>query len=255
MTTPHLGRALRASAVALALLGAACFRDRNSGGGEITPAERAAFQAPADSSVAAAQVDRYLRTTLSQLRIIQGEGPGVRQRLPAPGAAADSPSPDSVWGAFVDEAFVRAAREQRYNPAELWYVRARLSETAGHLQASKLHISGSQGAALLRRQAESMRGTPGVTQAQIDAMLQAANRAERWQAPPPPPPRLAQNLGELRRARASLSDSAWIEVAKVAGGIGLDDLASAPEPQFASRLAELRMLYEDALANREPRRR
>ncbi|HEU0298226.1 MAG TPA: hypothetical protein VFR37_02205 [Longimicrobium sp.] len=245
----------------LAAAPAACSRDRAAGPDEVTKTEHAAFAPPADSSLTPRQVDRYLRTTLAQLELVQAEAPAVRARLatvrrpppPAPGApkGARPKSRQALWGDFVDAAFVRSARKLGYNPAELWYVRHRISAVGGHLMAAELHSSRDQAAALFRQQAEAMRGAPGVTQAQIDAMLQAAAQAER-QAAPPASPRLVQNLGALRRARNALDDEAWGRIASVAAGAGLSDLGDVPEAELARRLDELRELHQDAVSNHSP---
>lgn len=151
----------------------------------------------------------------------------------------------------MDAAFVRAARKLGYNPAELWFVRARMSAVSGHLLAAQAQASSGQTAALFRQQAESMRGTPGVTPGQIEAMLQAAERADE-QKTWPTPPRLAQNLEAMGRARSNLSQSAWRRIAGVASGIGVSDLGALPQPQVEGRLNGLRELHRHALENREP---
>jgi hypothetical protein len=149
---------------------------------------------------------------------------------------------------------VRSARKLRYNPAELLYVRRRMTEVAGHLQAGSHVVSSDQAAALYRQQAESMRGAPGVSKAHIDAMLKAAEQAEAQQKAPATSPRVAQNLATLRRARANLSDATWRKVASVAAG-GIRDLRNAPDAEARRKLGELRQLYEHVIANREPPRR
>lgn len=253
----------RAATLVLAALAlGACSRDRAAGPDEPTHAEHAAFSAPADSSLTPQQVDRYLRTTVQQLERLRAEGPAVRERLvaaPGPPAQAQpgqppAPRPKSrqaLWGDFVDAAFVRAARKLGYNPAELWFVRARMSAVSGHLLAAEAQASSGQAAALFRQQAESMRGIPGVTPAQIDAMLQAAERAEQQQTRPTPP-RVAQNLEALARARGNLSESAWRRIAGVASGIGVSDLGVLPQPQAEARIDRFLDLYRHAVENREP---
>ena len=241
----------------------ACSRDRPAESDEPTQAERAAFAAPADSSLTAAQVDRYLRTALRQFEMLETEAPAMRERLAAaPERAPAAPgqpkgrrpkSRQALWGDFVDATFVRSARALGYNPAELWYVRKRLSIVSGHLMAAEAHASSDESAALFRQQAEAMRGAPGVDPAQIEAMLRAAERAEQVeQQSRPTPPRVAQNLEALRRARGALSPAAWRRVAGVAAGIGMSDLGRIPEAEARQRLQGFRMLYRRALENREP---
>lgn len=243
----------------------ACFRDRDGGSGELSEKELAAFSAPADSSLTAKQVDQYLRTSLAQLELLRAEGPAARERMAlavsqraraAPGAAKGKrpPSPQAVWVDFVDETFVRSARKLGYRPAELLYVRGRLALVSGHLLASQGHAFNDEGAALMRQQVELMRGTPGVSEAQLQSMLQAAERAEQEQAPMTTPPRLAQNLGALRQAQAAVSDSAWGRIASVAAGVEVSELGQLSEAEAGRKLNELRELYLGALENRKPPR-
>lgn len=243
---------------AVVLVLGACSRDSRNDSGDLTAAEQAAFTAPADSSLTVEQVDRYLRTVVAQLELMQAEAPAMRQRLAAArhereqtGRGERARSPQALLAELSEAAFVRAARRQRYEPAELWYVRIRLSQVSGYLLASRMHDSRDEAAELFRQQAAAMRGAPGVTQAQIDAMLQAAAQAEQ-QTERPPSPRLAQNLETLRRARGALSDSAWGRVAAVAAGMALPVLDDLPEAEVQHRLEKLRQLHLHALENREP---
>ncbi|HEX6371296.1 MAG TPA: hypothetical protein VF006_20425 [Longimicrobium sp.] len=260
---PHHSGRLRVGIVLALLALGACARDRAHDAGEPTDAERSSFTAPVDSTLDAQQVDRYLRTTLAQLDLLRAEAPAVRARMeevgrerakaaPAPKLGARPRTPQALWGDFVDAAYVRAARKLRYNPAELWYVRARVSAVSRHLLTTEMHASRDQSATLFRQQAESMRGTPGVTQAQIDAMLNAAEQAERQTASPAPPPRVAQNLAALRQARGGLGDVEWRRIASVAGGVGLSDLGQVPEAELDGRLDEIRTLYLQALEEDHP---
>lgn len=214
---------------------------------------------PSDSALTPGQIEQYLRTTAAQLAIIRAEAPVARERMAAargdrkaaaPGAKRPK-SPQAIWGDFVDAAYVRSARKLGYNPAELWYVRHRMSLAGGHLVAGQLQGSKHQVAGLFRQQAEAMRSTPGVAQAQIDAMIHAAEQAERQQPPRSAPPRLAQNLDALRRARGGLSEATWSRIASVAAGTGLSDLGTIPEAHAARRLDELTRLFGEALAGRD----
>ncbi|HTE17887.1 MAG TPA: hypothetical protein VK689_05840 [Armatimonadota bacterium] len=263
-TTSHSFRALGACAALVLLALGACRGDRGSDSGELTAVERAAFKAPADSGLTVKQVDAYLRTTLAQLELLRKEGPAMRAQLavqprqPAQSSAvAKGPRPKSrqaLWGDFVDAAFIRSARKLRYAPAELLYVRHRISAVSGHLLAGEMHASRDDAAALFRQQAQAMRGTPGVSQAQVDAMLQAAEQAER-QTARTPDPRLEGNLDVLRQAHAGVGDAGWGSIASVASGVGITELGEAPDAEFTRRLDELRQLHLEALENRAPPRR
>jgi hypothetical protein len=255
----------RGNAALLLLALGACFGDRGSNdSGELTASERAAFKPPADSSLTVAQVDEYLRTTLAQLELLRREGPAERARLatvqreraqsPAAAKGPRRKSRQALWGDFVDAAFIRSARKLRYAPAELLYVRRRISAVGGHLLAGEMHDSKDDAAALFRQQAEAMRSTPGVSQAQIDAMLRAAEQAER-QTARPADPRLVRNVEVLRQAHAGVHDAAWSSIAGVAAGVRITELGKAPEAEFTRGLDELRRLHLDALENRGPPRR
>jgi hypothetical protein len=243
--------------VALALAG--CGRDRAPADeGHISLEERAEFRAPADSSLTTDQVDRYLRATLAQLDLLQAERTAVRdsmerlreaRRQAARGGTARPRSPGAIWSDFVDATYIRSARDLGYNPAELWFVRARLAAVGGHLMAQQAYAGKDQAAAMLRQQAEMMRGQPGVPPEQIEAMLQGAREAED-QAPPPSPPRLLHNLATLRQARAQLSDSSWARIGSVAAGTEVSALGELDEGEMARKLDELRELFRAAVENR-----
>jgi hypothetical protein len=115
-----------------------------------------------------------------------------------------------------------------------------------------MEASRGQAVGLLRQQAEAMRGTPGVTQAQIDAMLKAAEQAEGQPASAATPPHLAQNLDALRRARPNLSPAAWARVAAVASATGLSELGAVSDANAGRALDEIRELYTHAVENQEP---
>lgn len=262
-TIPRLSRLLTPCLfpVALAATLSACFGDRRADAGEPTKTEHAAFKAPADSSLSPSQVDRYLRTAAAQFEILRAEAPTARERIASARQARDAaPAPKgarpkssrAMWGDFVDAAFVRAARKLGYNPAELWYVRDRISAVRSHLLTSGLQVTQDQAAELFRQQAEAMRNVPGSTRADRERLLQAAAQAERQAAPAGPPPRVAQNLATLRRSRGGLSDATWDRIGSVASGVGVSELSDAPLPEVARRLDELRRLHVHAVANREP---
>jgi len=223
----------------------------------IAEEERAAFTAPADSSLAADQVDRYLRATLAQLDLIEAERAPVQdsmaklreaRRAAARSGAPRPRAPVAIWSDFVDATYIRSARELGYNPAELWFVRGRLAAVSGHLMAQQAHAGRHQAAALLRQQAELLRGQPGVPPEQIDAMLRGAEETENA-APPPTSPRVLQNLETLRQARSGLSDSAWVRIGSVAAGSEVTTLGGMPDAELTRKLEELRELCRAAVEN------
>jgi hypothetical protein len=257
----HHTRMLRGSiALSLLVLGA-CFGDKHADSGTITDAERAAFAAPADSSLTAKQIDQYLRTALAQLEMLRAEAPAARERLavaerervqttPTTRKGPRPKSPQAQWSEFVNATFVRSARKLGYNPAELDYVRGRFSAVSGHLLAVQMHGFTDEGAALFRQQAEMMRGTPGVSQAQIETMLRAAAQAEEQKAPAARPG-VEQNLGVLRRAYGAVSDAIWGEIAGVAAGIRLSELRALSDAERGRELDKLRQLHQQVLETRK----
>jgi hypothetical protein len=243
--------------VLAALAATACTRDRSAGPDEVTDAERAGFVAPADSGITVEQVERYLRTAHAHLDLLRREAPTlppsteIPSRPSEPGAAepARPRSMQTRWNGLVDATFVRTARGHGYSPAEMWYVRDRIVEVSGLLLADRMHGSRDAAAALFREQAAAMRGAPGVTEDQIQAMLTAAAQAEE-QTSPPASERAVRNAAVLRRARPSLDEGGWARIARASSGAGVAELATADDADRERALVELRDLFEHALEGR-----
>jgi hypothetical protein len=241
-----------------ALAASACFRDRDADSPEISVDERAAFTAPADSSLTPDQVERYLRTMLAQFELVAAEAPSMRRQIAAgDGAVAKQAgtgrdSPMKRWSDFLTATYVRAARRADANPAEMEYVGDRIRRVGGYLQGRQAQASGGQMAALLRQQAEALRSHADVPPEQIDQMLQAADAAER-QTVQPAPPAVQQNLDVLRSTRGRVTEPTWVRVAAVSGGVGLmalGDMADTTASGPVAQLSELREMYTAALENR-----
>lgn len=253
----RLYAALRGIFIGLAALGtSACFQDRDADSAAISAAERAAFTAPADSTLTPEQVDRYLRTMIAQFELITAEAPSMRRQIAAGegGVQADGRRESSMkrWSDFLTATYIRAARRADANPAEMEYVGDRMRQVSGYLSARQAQAAGGQMAVLLRQQAEALRNHPGVPPEQIRQLLQAADASER-QTVQPAPPTLQQNLNTLRRARDNVTDAMWIRIASVSGGVGLmalGDMADTTAGGAVARLFELRELYTHALENR-----
>jgi hypothetical protein len=245
--------------VACALLAAAapaCSRDRDPGPDEVTEAEWSAFTPPPDSAITADQVDRYLRTAVAHVELLRRDAPSVdpaaEASAPASGGATGRRrTVQARWSDLVDATFVRAARTEGHSAAEMWYVRDRLAAASGHLLALSMHGSKDGVAALFREQAEAMRGTPGVTEAQIEAMLAAAVQAEEQQ-PPPVSRAAARNAALLARTKPSVNAEAWGRIAGVTGGGLVGDLATAAPAERERAFAELAALLRGALEDRPP---
>ena len=238
---------------------AACFRDAPESA-DITEAERAAFVIPADSSLTTGQVEHYLRTTSLQLALLEAELPGAlvslaeadsTRRRASDGERSRLPTRTRVWGDLVDRALVRTARRLGHNPAEIAYVRERIAWVGSQLRSRQALATSGQSAELMRQQVELLRGQPGVSQAQMDAMLQAAERSEALEQQPPPRAFL-QNMETLRRARPGLDETDWARIAAAAEGVGLSTLGDLPPDEAENALGELRRMHEATVENRPP---
>jgi hypothetical protein len=240
----------------LALAASACFRDRDADSPEISAAERAAFAAPADSTLTPDQVERYLRTMLAQFDLLAAEAPAMRRRIQSGelGQGEQPGAPMKRWSDFLTATYVRAARRADASPAEMEYVGERMKQVSGYLAARQAQASGPQMAALLRQQAAAMRGSPGVSTEHVDEMLRSADDAER-QTAQPPPPSVAQNLDVLHTTHGNVTDEMWIRITRVSGGVGLmalGDMADTTVSGPIAQIRDLRELYTQALENRAP---
>lgn len=253
----RLHTAIRGTLIGLlALAASACFRDRDADSPEISAAERAAFAAPADSTLTPDQVERYLRTMLAQFDLLAAEAPAMRQRIHAGelGHGEQPGAPMKRWSDFLTATYVRAARKADASPAEMEYVGDRMKQVSGYLSARQAQASGPQMAALLRQQAAAMRRQPGVSPEHVDEMLRSADRTER-ETVQPPPRAVQQNLDVLRTTRGNVTPEMWIRITRVSGGVGLmalGDMADTTANGPVAQIRDLRKLYRQALENRAP---
>lgn len=279
--SPTLRRGLGLGLIALAA-GACGFKDKIPGAGHdggaapsevdqksegsVTEAEQNAFKAPADSSLTPQQVEAYLRTSLTQFDLLRSEAPRLHQQVAEMEKrgksggliaglrnAAEGIGAMSHWADLVGGSYVRSARTLKYNPAEMEYVRERMSAVSGYLMTKPMQDAGKQMAQQLRQQAESMKGQPGVDQAQIDQMLQSAAEMEKNSADSNMSPAIRQNLDALHRARSNVTEPAWQQIGFASGGMGLLALSGLGDPADTAttrKLNEFRTLYTDALNNR-----
>ena len=232
----------------------------------VTDAERAAFTPPADSSLTPQQVEAYLRTSLTQFDLIRSEAPALHQQVAEMEKrgksgglisglrnAAEGIGAMSHWADLVGGSYVRSARTLKYNPAEMEYVRERMAAVSGYLMTKPIQDAGKQAAQNMRQQAESMRGQPGVDQAQIDQMLQTASEMEKNASEAEVSPAIRQNMDALHHARGNVTDAAWTQIGFAGGGMGLLALGGLGDPTDTAtmhKLNDFRGLYTDALNNR-----
>lgn len=274
----------RASAAALLLL-AACggdgveerARDTSEASvGEIdqkseataTERELASFNAPADSVLTPEQVNAFLRTSLLQFDLIRQESKKYHEQAAQMAARAEKDKGGVVsgfrnavdatqwlagFGDLIGGSYVRAARSQGYNPAEMEWVRERMGEVSGYLMMKPMYEGVASQAATMRQQAEQYRGQPGFDDATINEMLKNADEAEKQaQEQLNAAGAVSRNMEVLRRARPNVTDHMWGAVA-IAGGVGLLGLTGLSDPNDTTavrQLTEWRQVFTDALANK-----
>jgi hypothetical protein len=278
LNSPRLHRSL---GLGLLVLSAACGGDKGGGGDmavkpedvdqstsiAVTEEEQAKFTPPADSVLTPAQVEAYLKTSLTAFDLIRSEAPrlhekvqGMEKRAEGGGVlsglrnAAEGLQAMAQAGDLIGGSYVRSARALRYNPAEMEWVRERMGEVSGYLITKPIMESSVQQARALKAQAEQYRGQPGFPKEQVDAMIQSAEEMEKNAAEGQQVSRAVQrNYETLRKARPNVTDAMWNTVT-IAGAGGLAGLAtglSNPADTTAQRqIAEFRTVYTDALANR-----
>lgn len=272
-TSKRLRRSLGLGLIAVAA-GACGFKDklaqaRDSGAAPsdvnqktevaVTDQERAAFTPPADSSITPQEVEAYLKTSLLQFDLLRSEAPKMHQQV----ADMDKRAKDgglinglrnvtegmnalAHWGDFVGGSYVRSARTLKYNPAEMEYVRERMSALSGYYMTQPMRGMGAS----LRQQAQAMKGQPGVDASTVQSLLAQADSMDKQAEPSPA---VKQNLQALHGARPNVSNAMWQQIGLVGGGMGLVALSNLGDPADTSttrKMNEFRTLYTDALNNK-----
>jgi ElaB/YqjD/DUF883 family membrane-anchored ribosome-binding protein len=281
-TMPRIISVRRATAAGLLLLAAACGGadapeeqsqvanaenvDQESSA-TVTEKEQSSFTPPADGVLTTSQVDAYLRTTLVQFDLIRQEAPRYHQKVAQMEQrgekggliaglrnAADAGSVLVGFGDLVGGSFVRSARSQGLNPAEMEWVREQMAEVSGHLVMLPMYQNNIDMAVAMREQAEQYRGQPGFTDAQVQEMINSANETERQaREQMTAAGAVTRNLEVLRRAKPNVTNHMWgaVALAGGAGGlIGLHGLAQPNDTTATRQMNEWRRIYTDALANK-----
>jgi hypothetical protein len=274
----------RATAAGLLLLAAACGGDSDAdvaarsqsenaeqvdqkSSATATEREVASFKAPADSVLTPEQVQAFLRTTLVQFDLIRSEAPQYHAKVAQMEKrgekgglvaglrnAADAGSLLVGFGDLIGGSYVRSARSQGLNPAEMEWVRERMAEVSMYMAMRPMYEAAASQAKSMREQAESYRGQPGFDDASIAEMLKGADEMEKsareqMQASAA----VTRNVEVLHRARPAVTDHMWTAVALVggpAGLLGLNGLADPNDTTAQRQLSEWRRIYTDALANK-----
>lgn len=274
----------RASAAGLVLLAAAC------GGGDApeeqtqaanaeqvdqassataTEKEVADFRAPADSVLTEAQVQAYLKTTLVAFDLVRQEIPQYHQKLAQVSERAEKGNDGLVaglrnltdattavagWGDLVGGSFTRSARSLGYNPAEMEWVRERMSEVSVAIAMRPMYEAAISSAAAMRQQADQYRSIPGFEEAQIQEMLRNADETEKNAREQMNGSRaIGRNMEVLHRARPNVTDHMWTAVAFAGGATGLLGLSGLSDPNDTTavrQMNEWRRIYTDALGNK-----
>ena len=274
----------RASTAGLVLLAAACGggdapeeqtqaanaeQVDQSSSGSATEKEVADFRAPADSVLTEAQVQAYLKTTLVAFDLVRQEIPQYHQKLAQVSERADKGNDGLVaglrnltdattaiagWGDLVGGSFTRSARSLGYNPAEMEWVRERMSEVSTAIAMRPMYEGAVSTAAAMRQQAEQYRSIPGFEEAQIQEMLRSADEAEKNAREQMNGSRaIGRNREVLRRARPNVTDHMWTAVAFAGGASGLAGLTGLSDPNDTTAVRmmnEWRRIYTDALGNK-----
>ncbi|HEX6368745.1 MAG TPA: hypothetical protein VF006_07430 [Longimicrobium sp.] len=233
-----------------------------------TERELASFSAPADSVLTPRQVQAYLRTTLLQFDLIRQESVKYHEQAARMAQraekdkgglvsglrnAADAGSLMVGFGDLIGGAYVRAARSQGLNPAEMEWVRERMGEVSGYLMMKPMYEAAASQAATLRQQAEQYRGQPGFDDASINEMLKSADEMEKQAREQlNAAGAVTRNMEVLHRVRPNVTDHMWGAVSLV-GGVGLLGLTGLSDPADTTaqrQLTEWRQVYTDALADK-----
>jgi hypothetical protein len=271
----------RASAAALLLL-AACGGDAaqeetqaasveevdQKSSATATERELAGFTAPADSVLKPEQVQAFLRTTLLQFDLIRQESVKYHEQAARMAQRAEKDKGGLVsglrnaadagtlmvgFGDLIGGAYVRAARSQGLNPAEMEWVRERMGEVSGYLMMKPMYEAAASQAGTMRQQAEQYRGQPGFDDASINEMLKSADEMEKQAKDQlTAAGAVTRNMEVLHRVRPNVTDHMWGAVSLV-GGVGLLGLTGLSDPADTTaqrQLTEWRQVYTDALANK-----
>jgi hypothetical protein len=213
-------------------------------------------------------VQAFLRTTLLQFDLIRQESVKYHEQAARMAQraekdkgglvsglrnAADAGSLMIGFGDLVGGAYVRAARSQGLNPAEMEWVRERMGEVSGYLMMKPMYEAAASQAATMRQQAEQYRGQPGFDDASINEMLRNADEMEKQaQEQLRAAGAVTRNMEVLHRVRPNVTDHMWGAVSLV-GGVGLLGLTGLSDPNDTTaqrQLTEWRQVYTDALANK-----
>jgi hypothetical protein len=241
---------------------------------EITEQEYAAFRAPRDSVLTPEQVEAYLKTSLLQFDLVRKHSERLHARVQEMEKRAekggtiaglrnlvDAGRTVGEFGDLIGGSYVRSARTLGYNPAEMEWVRERMTEVGAHLAVLPMHDAARKGTEEIRAQAELMRqqlavageSALGFSEADIDQMLAAAAEAETQYAQEIQGSRAVQaNAAVLHRAKPAVTDVMWTAIGFTGGTAGLlawGGLSNPEDAELQQKIDEYRRLFTDALAN------
>lgn len=238
---------------------------------EITEEERADFDAPADSVLTDEQVTMYLKASLLQFDLVRKHGERLQERMEKMEERAekggtlaglrnlmDAGSTLVEYGDLIGGSLIRSSRTLGYNPAEIEWVRERMSEMSGYVMFKPMQEAFAQSAEVARQNLEEMQSAlaengeeSGFTEEDIAAALQNIDETENTSYNVPPS--VLKNIEVLHDAKPNVTDQMWSAIGLTGGTMGLVALSGLNDPndlEAQQKLDEYRQLFTDALENR-----
>lgn len=240
----------------------------------VTDEERAAFTAPADSSLTPEQVESYLRISLARFDLLRERGAELHRRgeelaqnaqqdegvIAGLRNLAEGASVGGEWLRLLTGSYAQAARDAGLNPAEMEYVQERMAAVSSHLMAGGMAEAHAASAGAMQASLDSLReqlasgDVQGMSRESLDSLAAGleAGGAELAQAAAASPA-IRQNLEAIRAARPNVSDAMWVQLGLAGGAMGLGAFAGLGDPSDTTAVRqsdEFRRLLEDAIANR-----
>jgi len=238
----------------------------------VTEEERSEFTPPADSVITEAQVTAYLKTSVLAFDLVRKEAERLHARVQEMEKRAkdggtlgqlrnvmEAGQTMAQAGDLIGGSYIRSARTLKHNPAEMEWVRERMSEVSGHLTMKPMYEASIKSAADMRTQAEELRkqlaagGAAGFTEGDIQQMIASADEMEANARSQGASRAVMANLEVLRKARPAVTDAMWGTIGLAGGAstwVALAGLSDPNNTEAQKKLDEFRRVYEDALANR-----
>jgi ElaB/YqjD/DUF883 family membrane-anchored ribosome-binding protein len=238
---------------------------------EISEKERAAFEAPDDSVITEEQVTMYLKASLLQFDLVRQHSERLHERMQKMEERAEkggtlaglrnlmeAGSTIVEFGDLIGGSLVRSSRTLGYNPAEIEWVRDRMTELSTYVMFKPMQEAFAQSAQEARRNLEEMQAAmaesgeeSGFTEEDIATALQNIEETESTSFDIPPS--VQKNIEVLHRAKPNVTDQMWSAIGVAGGAMGLMAISGLNDPndtEAQQKLDEYRRLFTDALENR-----